>query len=72
MKHFLMMTTSHIHGFYVGLNSQYVEVVKSLQSVEGAEEGMVLGFDGLELPVGCGLFAHIGIAQLSKNAPQIL
>ena len=46
------MTTYHILEFYVGVNGQTIEIVKSLQSVEGAEEGMVLGWDGPELPVG--------------------
>ena len=39
--------------------------------LEGREKGMAIGLDGLELPVGCGIFPHVGIAQLSKNLPQI-
>ena len=71
IKHSLIVTTIHIHEFYVGLNGQCVEVVKSLQSGERAEEDMVLGLDGPELPVGCHIFAHIGLVQLSKEFPQI-
>ena len=28
---------------------------------------MVLELDGPELPVGCDVFPHVGIAQLSKD-----
>ncbi len=71
IKHSLIMTTFHIQEFYVGLNGKCVEVVKLLQSDEKAEDGIVLGLDGPELPVRCDIFPHIGIVQLSKTLPQI-
>lgn len=65
------MTAIHISEFDVGLNGQCVEVVKSLQPGERAEEGMVLGLNGPELPVRYDFFPHIGSVQLIENLRKI-